>query len=158
MGLLTPHFKDTEFAYSHPLYRGINPVMNQDFLLLIEAFRQFVGKPIIVTPNGGFRAQQFNDNPDSMHTQGRAADIYCPKLELGELARLAFVFVWDFPLTWFDGRVIQAPAASKVGNVNAPFFRRFGGIGLYPQNHFLHVDDRAELKTWVRIDGQYIYF
>lgn len=147
---LTPHFSDEEFKYSHPQFRGINPVMDMDFLHLLEAFRQWLGLPLIVTPNGGYRPEAFNNNPHSMHILGRAADIYCPKLELGELMRKAAAFQWVEPWRQVNGEVVAVPDLLHL--------RRFGGIGLYPQNHFLHVDNRESVTTWVRIGGDYLYF
>lgn len=67
----------------------------------------------------------------SLHEEGRAADIRCPGVTLARLHEIA---------------LIQAP------------FRE-SGIGLYPQQGFIHVDvGREDPLRWVRVNGIYYYY
>jgi hypothetical protein len=106
----------------------------ESLCLLLEALRYYLWYAlfkevaIIITKGGGYRCPNHPDiiqRPYSLHKDGRAADIYVPKVEYITFAQLV---------------------------TNCGFF---DGIGYYPQNNFVHVDVRAIKTRWVRISGQY---
>jgi uncharacterized protein YcbK (DUF882 family) len=76
----------------------------------LDAFRAFVGVPIIVT--SGYREKKRNEQSDSQHAYGQAADIVAP----------------DYKGPLFDLYL----AASRFG---------FKGIGLYPHWFYRTVDN-----------------
>ena len=107
---LSPHFKQREFACKCGC--GFN-VVDQRLVDGLELMRERIGHPIILTC--GCRCLKHNAAvggvPTSYHLQGMAADITCPSIPLRDLYKIAF--------------------RSRFGD---------GGIGLYPDKHFIHVD------------------
>jgi len=102
-----------------------------EFALLegLEHLRTIVDRPIIV--NSAYRCPEHKDskkNPNSYHIKGLAADIRVDMMPLTELYL----------------------AAEKV-----TAFRN-GGIGIYPDDDFIHVDCRIGHARWARIDGEYV--
>ena len=109
---LSPHFRIGEF---------VCPCCGDDrisarLVAALEELREIADAPIHVT--SGVRCEKYNMNvggsPISMHLIGDAADIVIEKLHPYEMELLA----------------------EKVAKI------RMGGIGVYPNNGFIHVDVR----------------
>lgn len=128
MGRLSEHFDSQEFTCHCGC--GLDTV-SPHLISALEELRAKVGKPIRVL--SGLRCQKHNRKVggalDSRHLSGEAADV-----------------ATDIPLTDF------LKLAHKVGR-----FAR-GGIGIYPQAGFLHVDIRPQLARWGHLDGKYVAF
>ena len=96
----------------------------------LQDLRDLVGVPIAVT--SGRRCKAHNKAvggaKDSQHLFGKAADIKIKGMGVIEMFGFAHA---------------------------VPAFLR-GGIGLYPQDGFIHVDVRGSLARWARIDGEYV--
>ena len=134
---LSKNFHEREFVYRVRTEgdRLIAPIMDMEFMAALQQFRDYLGKTINTTVlngfNGGWRAPQHETYKLSQHCIGKAADVFCPDLDLQDL----YNAVLDF-------------------NVK-PGFYRFRGVGVYPQNSFLHLDVRATPAKWMRCDGKY---
>lgn len=79
MGNLSEHFSEDEFRCKC----GCGQVKTDPVLVAyLEILRFMIDAPIIIT--SGYRCHKHNltvsPNPKSYHTQGRAADIYSPKI------------------------------------------------------------------------------
>lgn len=92
---------------------------------VLNAIRQHVGKPVFVTPRGGYRSEEFNRRlyaargqkpTDSQHSQARAADIYTHVMSPTELHTLILELY------------------------NEGLLPELGGLGIY--DSFVHVDVR----------------
>jgi uncharacterized protein YcbK (DUF882 family) len=107
---LSPHFKQSEFACKCGC--GFNTV-DRRLINGLELMREHIGHPIILTC--GCRCPKHNAAVGgvitSYHLQGMAADITCPSVSLRELYKAAYLSIFGE-----------------------------GGIGLYPDKHFIHVD------------------
>lgn len=101
-----------------------------DFRLVewLQEIRDALGKPVVVS--SGCRCRKHNErvggSPKSQHVEGKAADIHSPGVSLKDLYRLA-------------------ESNDKAAE---------GGIGLYPQNGFIHVDVRGYKARWGWIGGK----
>lgn len=108
-----PHFKPHEFR-SHDGAESL--ILDVRLLDGLEELRKLVNAPIHI--NSGFRSVEWNreigGEPNSHHTHGRAADITISGFKPDEIARFA---------------------------ERVQVFRN-GGIGVYPQKGFVHVDVR----------------
>jgi uncharacterized protein YcbK (DUF882 family) len=95
----------------------------------LETLRERVGMPITVTSGYRCPAQNAKDGgkPHSQHMLGIAADI---------TAECGWRALYE--------------AALKI-----PAFAD-GGIGVYPQNNFLHLDVRPAQARWARVHGKYV--
>ena len=104
--------------------------VSQALVDALQKLRDLLGKPIIVT--NAYRCPKHNKEVggavNSLHMRGTAADITVEGMELDDLYR----------------------AVSKI-----PEFRN-GGIGIYPQNNFIHVDLRSKKGRWLRLNGKYL--
>ncbi len=97
----------------------------------LEDLRSRIGKPLKIT--SGYRCPEHNKKVGgaqaSEHVKGLAVDVALPKgITLEEMFK----------------------AASQV-----PQFAN-GGIGLYPQEGFVHLDVRGVTARWARIDCKYV--
>jgi uncharacterized protein YcbK (DUF882 family) len=123
---LTKNFHMSEFKC--PCGCTLEP--QNKFIKQLQELRDLVGLPLIVSPGGGVRCKSYNESRGrkyfSYHRVGRAADISCPQLTLMALYEL-------------------------VQNTKI-----FSGVGFYPQNNFIHVDNRHKKARWSRIDGVYV--
>lgn len=94
----------------------------------LQKLRDRLGVPIHVT--SGYRCKEHNaavgGSTNSLHLTGQAADITC-KLSLLRL--------------YFE--------ALGIGEFQT------GGVGLYPDNNFIHVDVRNSRARWGRVGGKY---
>lgn len=104
----------------------------------LEFVRVAEGRPLRITPHGGFRSPSLNRRiggaPLSKHRLGQAADVTA-----GDGLD-------------FDEQIQFAAYASRAKDAQGRFY--FGGIGIYPKNGFCHVDTRPRLfgrvTFWVR--------
>lgn len=133
MGDLTRNFSRSEFAC-----KGANccnrtaPVL-PELVHALQELRDQVGTPLVIT--SGFRCRTHNKavsgSLDSQHCLGTAADVLCPK---------------GFTPQRF------AELAELI-----PAFRD-GGVGVYPEDNFIHVDVRGSKARWGRLGGNYVSF
>lgn len=131
--MLSKHFSADEFKCSAT---GACEV-KAELLLALEDLRAAVskklGKDTPLKVLSGYRSPEHNEEiggaTKSEHTTGRAADVAVPKgLSQVDMYRLA------------EG---------------IPAFKD-GGIGLYPDNGFVHVDVRGRKARWARVGGKYV--
>jgi uncharacterized protein YcbK (DUF882 family) len=126
---LSPHFRSHEFRCRCGRCDYDNPT--PALLDALEAFRDAVGDPVVVT--SGLRCPAHNKSVGgearSYHVTGQAADVRVPAMTLRE--------AYDTALT--------VPAL------------RNGGIGVYPDpgERFLHLDV-GPCRRWGRIRGRYV--
>ena len=119
MGDLTTNFSRSEFACRCGCgFDRVDPRL----VAWLQDLRDTLGSPIVV--NSGCRCTRHNravgGSPTSQHLAGRAADIRAPGVRLAELYRLAELHR-------------QAEA---------------GGIGVYPDGGFVHLDVRGRRARW----------
>jgi len=126
MGDLTRNFSRSEFAC--PCCGRADVDMR--LVDALQELRDLAGVPVRV--NSGFRCAKHNREVGgarrSRHLLGEAADIVVKGLTPERMYRLA--------------EQVEA-------------FRN-GGIGLYPQQGFIHVDVRGGRARWARLDGKYV--
>lgn len=110
---LTEHFDSSEFRCKCGCGNG-DYMMAPELVQGLEELREMIGQPIIVT--SAFRCERHNEAvggvDNSYHTQGLACDIAVSGMTAMRLA------------SWCE---------------QVDVFAR-GGIGIYPANHFVHVD------------------
>lgn len=110
---LTEHFDSGEFRCKCGCGHG-DFLMDPELIQGLEELREMISQPIIV--NSAYRCDQHNADvggvEHSFHTQGKAADISVSGMTAMRLA------------SWCE----QVDAFAR------------GGIGIYPHNHFVHVD------------------
>ena len=126
MGDLSPHFNRRELACRC----GCGQIaVNQILISALEELRRLAGGPVIVT--SGYRCPKHNalmgGAKNSLHVQGKAADVQIPGLTVKEMYELA----------------CQVEGFKK------------GGLGVYPEG-FIHVDVRDEPGRWARVNGHYV--
>lgn len=118
MGDLSEHFSSVEFACPCCDLRAVKPTL----VAALQVLRYLAGVPIHIT--SGCRCRRWNTLKGggirSQHLKGRAADIVITGLEPEEMKDLA---------------------------LDVPAFRD-GGIGVYPENGFIHVDVRGRRARW----------
>jgi len=97
-------------------------LMDRDFMIALNQLRLIAGRPIKI--NSGYRCAKHNKAvggaSHSQHLVGRAADIVIAGLTLNEMVELA-------------------ERIDVFCN---------GGIGVYPQAGFIHVDSRGYRARW----------
>ena len=125
------NFKYIEIACPHC---GKNRPLDPRLIFLLQALRDKINLPIIISSGGGLRCPVYNKQiggyADSPHLYGKAVDISVKGMDIFTLARIA----------------------KEVG---------FNRIGIYPYNYFIHVDvvEPYPSASWVRQkDGRYKYF
>lgn len=126
MSALSDHFDSEEFAC-----KCCGLVEMEDSLIdALEELRFDVKRPVIVV--SGFRCEKHNKeiggSDDSQHVKGKAADIW----------------VMGMPLLSLFTKV-----------VNVPLFRN-GGVGVYPDHGFIHVDVRGEAARWGKLGDKFV--
>jgi uncharacterized protein YcbK (DUF882 family) len=104
-----------------------------ELVLGLQELRDRAGVPLVISC--GFRCRTHNKRvsgtPDSQHCLGTAADVTCPRgFTPKRLAQLAETI---------------------------PAFRG-GGIGVYPEDGFVHVDVRGTQARWGRLGGKYVSY
>ncbi len=124
---LSPHFTSTEFACSHC---GVFQI-DMRLVNALEELRVKIGKPIAI--NSAFRCAEHNKAvggaQSSEHTKGLAADLAIPK---------------NVTISMFYA-AIDSIEAFKTG-----------GVGIYPQKKFIHVDVRGKRARWAQVDDKYV--
>jgi uncharacterized protein YcbK (DUF882 family) len=119
MGDLSKNFSRAEFRCRHCGAEGIQPVLVQ----ALQDLRDQIGRGIVV--NSGYRCpahpvEAAKAQGPGVHSRGIAADIRAPGLSLRALHDAA----------------LRIPAFAG------------GGIGVYPQGNFIHVDTRSGPARW----------
>lgn len=127
MGDLSKNFSKSEFACRCCGVCDIDP----DLVIALQELRNIVGHAIFV--NSGYRCEKHNaevgGSPRSQHMEGTAADIRCNEVSFNALYRY----------------VTQIKAFLN------------GGIGLYPDKGFIHVDIGPK-RSWAYIGGKQVPF
>lgn len=128
MTKLTENFDEEEFAC--PCCRKV--VVDKGLASSLQAFREVVGSPVIIL--SGYRCAKHNakvgGEGKSLHTVGKAADVFVDGMSLMDMYRNA-------------ERIIDFMC---------------GGIGLYPENGFIHLDIGSRTRRWGRLDAKYTTF
>lgn len=126
MGDLSRNFSKHEFTCRCCGRIEINPRLVD----ALQELRDLAGLPVRVT--SGYRCPDHNravgGAKQSQHLLGNAADIVVKGRSVAEMHTLAE----------------QVPAF------------RDGGIGVYPEQGFVHVDVRTGRARWGRLDGKYV--
>ncbi len=90
--MASEHFGLWEYACDCAGYCSGFPVMpDPELTALVEALRCACGRPVILTSGVrcGTRNEEVGGVSWSFHKRGRAADLYCPGVGVGDLAALA---------------------------------------------------------------------
>jgi len=128
MGDLTANFSSKEFECKHCDQLVLSPLVPN----ALQAMRERAGKPITI--NSGYRCPIHNKAvggaPMSKHLKGIAVDFKIAGYSVFEMAALAESSL-DF---------------------------RNGGIGIYPEQGFVHADVRSGPLRWIQLKGKYYYF
>jgi uncharacterized protein YcbK (DUF882 family) len=126
MGDLSKNFNKSEFACSHCKTVFVTKELGDS----LQELRDLAGRPVDILC--GYRCALHNKAiggaKNSLHVAGKAADIQIVGLSVKETYELAK----------------QVKTFQK------------GGIGIYPQEHFVHVDVRSGAARWARVDGAYV--
>jgi len=129
MGHMTPNFSRSEFACKGTVCCGGSAPVSQSLADACQLIRDILDCPLHIL--SGFRCITHNravqGSPRSMHMLARAVDIAVPP----------------------ERTLVDLYAAAQA----AQGFR-YGGIGLYPDMHFIHLDMRAEPASWGIYAGQ----
>lgn len=124
---ITTNFNRVEFATSHK--KGAAIVVDYALAVWLQRIRDFLGCRVIIS--SGHRPH----TPKSLHGIGQAADFYAIPNGGGRVA---------LP------RLFEAALATKNPEIQ-------GGIGVYPEDRFIHIDVRPDFLRWTRRKGEYIY-
>lgn len=126
MTKLTTNFTKEEFACSHCKIFYAVP----ELPTALQELRNLAGRPVHLL--SAYRCALHNKKiggaKNSLHVAGKAADIQIDGATVLETFELC--------------KQIEA--------------FRLGGIGIYPQEHFVHVDVRDKAARWARVDGNYV--
>ena len=127
--LMSANFRRSEFECSCCSEAIIQP----DLPVALQELRDLLGSPIVIT--SGYRCKTHNEAIGgakfSAHLGGFAADCTFPGKSL---------------LDAYLNVVRCLPWANS------------GGIGLYPDRNFIHLDVRKKRKRWGQIDGKQVSF
>ena len=125
---ITKNFSSDEFVCKCCGRQNIN----ENLVFQLQKIRGIVKKPIIIA--SGYRCPAHNKkiggSPKSQHLLGKAADIYVNGMSVRDLYEVVSIFY-------------------KNG---------INGIGVYPEQGFIHVDIREKPGIWVYIKSQGKYF
>lgn len=138
MGDLTANFSKSEFACKHCGKLILDPLLPPALQMLRDTANKMylLYAPIRVKVHCGYRCPAHNKavggEPNSQHVLGRAADI---TLYIGNVAPLSMSQMYL--------------CAMKV-----PIFV-MGGVGIYPEQKFMHVDVRGTLSRWGKVNGAF---
>lgn len=131
MGDLTRNFSRHEFACKGKHCCGHSAPILPELVLGLQELRDRMGVPLVIS--SGFRCRTHNKavsrTADSQHCLGTAADVACPR--------------------GFTPKHL-AEQAELI-----PAFRD-GGIGIYPEDRFVHVDVRGSRVRWGYLGGKYV--
>ena len=101
---LSANFKRSEFACKGVGCCGGAAPVDLRLVALLQKIRDAVEKPITVT--NGFRCITHNANPkvggvpDSYHTTGTAADIFCPGMHVSQIYFVVVASIRDMGYGW----------------------------------------------------------
>ncbi|MGP8050559.1 MAG: YcbK family protein [Desulfobaccales bacterium] len=133
MGDLSPNFSRQEFACHccGKLPPDWLPGETPPLVNALEQLRAAAGNQGVIIVSG-FRCVRHNravgGEPDSQHLIGKAADIH------------------------LNGHTL--PQTYEVAQAIPPFVE--GGIGYYPEQHFVHLDVRGHEARWGWLNGRYV--
>lgn len=126
MGDLSANFSLDEFRCHHCQ----KSMIDNNLIISLQQLRNVAEASIKI--DSGYRCKIHNaaigGSPNSYHVRGMAADIVIQGKSVREMYELAVLI---------------------------PGFRN-GGIGIYPDNGFIHVDVRGKIARWARVGGKYI--
>lgn len=132
MGDLSPNFSSKEFACRHCKLVHVDPALVDGLQALSDKTFELYNKRMAVHILSAYRCIQHNrkigGSQNSLHTMGKAADIQIDGLTVEQTLKIAEMI---------------------------PEFAN-GGIGIYPQEHFVHVDVRPVKARWARVNGKYV--
>tara|TARA_R100001377_G_scaffold4680_1_gene2676 strand:+ start:17873 stop:18253 length:381 start_codon:yes stop_codon:yes gene_type:complete len=124
---MTKNFSIEEFNCNDGTKMPLNVFYNmQKVANQLQILRNYLGKPITI--NSGYRSEEYNasikgSSKKSHHIMGRAADIVVKGLDpVGVYATIELLIE--------KGDMLQ------------------GGLGIYPNNGFVHYDIRGEKIRW----------
>lgn len=124
---ITKNFSSDEFACKCCGRQNIN----ENLVFQLQKIRGIVKKPIIIT--SGYRCPAHNKkiggSPKSQHLLGKAADIYVNGMSVRDLYEVVSIFY-------------------KNG---------INGIGVYPEQGFIHIDVREQPAFWIYLKSQRKY-
>ena len=126
------NFKRKEFRC--PCGCGKDRPIDSRLLYLLQSLRNKIDLPIYISRGGGLRCKSYNKR-----IGGYIYSAHC-------LGRAVDIHVKNMDIT------VLAMLSKDMG---------FTRIGLYPYNHFVHIDTVRPYRnaSWVRdINGKYIYF
>lgn len=128
MGDLSKNFSKSEFACPHCK----TTFVTKELVDALQELRDLAMAAVrtLSTYRCALHNKKIGGAPNSLHMAGKAADIQIDGLNVVEVAELA----------------------KKV-----PAFKE-GGIGIYPQEHFVHVDVREKKARWARVNGKYVSY
>ena len=128
MGDLTKNFSRHEFA----CHCCGKVKIDMRLVEALQKLRDLAGVPIKVV--SGYRCPKHNAEvggaKNSYHLRGMAADIIIQGLDVFKMALLA----------------------EQIDEF------RFGGLGIYPEQGFIHVDVRPHRARWAKVGGEYVGF
>ena len=127
---ISDNFDDSEFAC--PCCGKVEPI-HPDLIKRLQKLRDRLGEPVYISSGGGLRCKKYNKQIKG-YTRS-------PQL-LGKAV--------DIHVKGYD--IYDLAILARRGG--------FTRIGLYPDNHFIHVDTVRPWKnaSWVRRKGIYIYY
>lgn len=127
---ITKNFSSDEFACKCCGRQNIN----EKLVFQLQNIRDIIKMPIIIT--SGYRCPTYNKkvggSPKSQHLLGKAADIYVKGMSVRDLYEIVKIF----------------------------YRNGINGIGIYPEQHFIHVDIRETPVIWVYLKNskKYVIF
>jgi uncharacterized protein YcbK (DUF882 family) len=128
MGNITEHFTREEFLCHCPRRHDVQPI-SLTLIDGLESLRAKLDRPVIVL--SGYRClahnKEIGGEQHSQHLSGTAADIRVSGIGTKELYELA--------------------------ETTDPFTE--GGVGIYPDEGFIHVDVRGYRARWGRVNDKY---
>ena len=129
MGDLSTNFDREEFECTCGCHKV---AIKLRLIAALQSLRDRVGVPITIT--SGYRCMEHNRKvggvKNSRHVSGEAADIHIHGMTAKEM----------------------------YGHALAIYEFRNGGIGIYPQRKFIHVDVRDKAARWAEIDGRKVSY
>ena len=138
MGDLTANFSKSEFVCKHCGKLTLDPLLPPALQMLRDAANKMYPSyaPIKVKVHCGYRCAVHNaavgGEANSQHLLGKAADI-----------------------TLYAGSVMPLSMSQMyLCAMKVPIFA-MGGVGVYPEQKFMHVDVRGHSSRWGKIGGKF---
>lgn len=138
MGDLTKNFSKSEFVCKHCGELILDPLLPPALQMLRDAANKLYPQygEVKVKVHCGYRCEAHNaaigGEKGSQHTKGKAADV-----------------------TMYSGSGAALSAKEMyLAAMKVPVFV-MGGVGVYPQKKFMHVDVRGTAARWGSVKGRY---